>query len=342
MKWIVGALLGLFLLAMGLYGYFLRTYTTAVPPTGGNLRHGTLEVDNLRRSFSFYLPDQLPEESALVFVLHGSLERGKDIRWKTAYGFDRLAESDHFIPVYPDGFERHWNDCRASASYAANKQNVDDPAFFAAMVSYFEQRYKINPEQVFATGFSNGAQMVYRLALETPELVKAIAPISANLPISENNDCEARGAPVSIAVFNGTNDTINPYGGGLVEILGDRSRGIVLSSDQTLAYWRGLAGGPPKPEKFWQVKRPDSDVLAAEVTQWSSNAGGRTELLRLYKLLNSGHVVPSAKVHFGHLLGGNMPAIEAADEIWGFFKKVGEVNKQPAMNWRGSAGDSAH
>ena len=40
----------------------------------------------------------------------------------------------------------------------------------------------IDPREVFAVGYSNGAQMAYRLALEVPNEIRAVAAISANLP----------------------------------------------------------------------------------------------------------------------------------------------------------------
>ncbi|GAB3105217.1 hypothetical protein G8770_13275 [Aestuariicella hydrocarbonica] len=319
-KWVAVVLVSLVLVGAGLYGYYIHSYSRVEPPSAGVLKRDSLTVDGLERTFSYYLPNHLGARPALVFVLHGSQGRGEDIRWQTAFGFERLAETENFIAVYPNGFEHHWNDCRASASYSANTQNINDPAFFTAMVSYFSELYDIDEQRVFATGLSNGGHMAYRLAMEIPDRIRAVAPIAANLPVPENNDCRASGQPVSVAVFNGTNDPINPYDGGLVEIMGDSSRGEVLSSDDTVAYWRHLAEAPAHPTKRWQVMRGNTNEVAADVREWSS---GDTSL-RLYQLFNSGHVVPSAQVHYGRLFGGNMPDIEAADEIWGFFRQASE------------------
>ena len=48
---------------------------------------------------------------------------------------------------------------------------------------------------MFATGISNGGQMALRLALEAPELVRAVAPVAASLPAERNLDCKPPGAP---------------------------------------------------------------------------------------------------------------------------------------------------
>ena len=141
------------------------------------------------------------------------------------YGFDVLAERHGFVAVYPDGYQRHWNDCRGSANYAANTEDIDDVGFLRALVQQMVEEQGVDPERVFATGLSNGGQMAYRLGLEAPELVAGIAAMAANLPVASNLDCMPSGEPVAAMVMNGTADPVNPYEGGLVEIFGNTSRG---------------------------------------------------------------------------------------------------------------------
>ncbi len=175
----------------------------------------------------------------------------------TFRAFDALAEEHGFIPVYPDGFESHWNDCRASASYAANTQDIDDVGFLRELVLTLQARHGVDPERVYATGLSNGGQMAYRLGLEAPELVAGIAAIAANLPIGDNLDCAAKGRAVPTLIINGTDDPVNPYAGGVVEILGNSSRGTVLSSLATANYWARLSGvDAPGVENSWPDRAP--------------------------------------------------------------------------------------
>ena len=75
--------------------------------------------------------------------------------------------------------------------------------------------------------------MVYKLAYEIPNSTFLHAPLVANLPIKNNNDCDISEVEVNMAIFNGTNDQINPYNGGLVSLLGNDSRGEVLSSEES-------------------------------------------------------------------------------------------------------------
>ncbi len=304
-----------------LYFYFFETHVLANPPENGELVNASLAVGGRQRSFAYYLPEQLDSQPALLFVLHGSGRSGARMREITAYGFDRIADAEGGIAVYPDGYQNHWNDCRASAGYAANTDNIDDPAFFREMLDYFERRFGIDRTRVFATGFSNGGHMVYRLAFEMPGQFAALAAIAANLPVRENLDCRPSGEPVSVAIFNGTEDPINPYHGGLVEIRGDASRGVVLSSMDSATYWAQLASAGEGETLELQDTDGDSDT-GVTVTRWRGSLGHQ---VRLYALRGSGHVVPSKSTRFASLLGGDARDIEAAEEIWAFFSEVSQA-----------------
>ena len=93
-----------------------------------------------------------------MFVLHGSGGDWVQARSGYAYDFDVLAEAEGFIPVYPDGFEAHWNDCRKAGPYAANTLDVDDVGFFRALVEKLAAEHGADRTRVFATGISNGSR----------------------------------------------------------------------------------------------------------------------------------------------------------------------------------------
>ena len=103
-----------------------------------------------------------------------------------------------------------------------------------------------------------------------------------------------------------------------MEILGDKSRGEVISAADSAAYWRELASAPQDPvtKVFPEV---DGDPNTKVILQ-SWQGEGDVEV-RLYTLQGSGHVIPTGKVKFGRMLGGSAGDIEAADEIWAFFAR---------------------
>ncbi len=297
---------------LGLYGYFVHSYSKVSPPEAGTIKHQSLNIDGLQRSFQYYLPEAHPTSASLLFVLHGSMGSSDGIRWQTAYEFERLAAKENIIVVYPDGFENHWNDCRSSASYSANTNNIDDIAFFKSMINYFSTNFHIDTSAVFATGLSNGGHMAYKLGLTMPESFKAIAPVIANIPVTENLDCTAKGKPLSVAIFNGKQDPINPFEGGKVVLFGNDSRGSVLSSEQSIHYWATLASDA-LPQGVSTTIGNNSTLQTWEIGEYQ---------FRLYHLEDSGHVFPSSQVRFGRLMGPNNSGVEASKAIWEFFSSV--------------------
>ncbi|WP_143473253.1 alpha/beta hydrolase family esterase [Flavilitoribacter nigricans] len=216
-----------------------------------SLSSATLPIDGIDRHFSYYIPEGISRQPALVFVLHGSKGTVNIMRYLTDYEFEKIASHrKDFILVYPQGFDRHWNDCRASATYRAKRENIDDIAFFREMITYLSDRYGADRQAVFATGYSNGGHMCLKLAYELPEAFRGIAPIAANLPDVANNDCIRKDRPVSVLFVNGTADPVNPYNGGLVVLKGDSSRGRVYSTAESGQYWIDLLPGAPKTERI--------------------------------------------------------------------------------------------
>src|SRR5260370_2217951 len=105
----------------------------------------------------------------------------------------------------------------------------------------------VDMKRFFAGGWSNGAHLAYRLALEYPEDFAGVAVISASVPVKENLDCGQVDKPIPVMIVNGTADPINPFRGGMVN-LGGAKLGNVLSSEDTATYWAKLLGVTAAPQ----------------------------------------------------------------------------------------------
>jgi polyhydroxybutyrate depolymerase len=295
---------------------YLRVEPMAPPPLPGSVQAGSLEHAGRSRSWIAYAPAARPSDLALVLILHGSLGSGERMRTLTRYGFDLLAERYGFIAVYPDGYQQHWNDCRGGASYAANLENIDDVGFLRALVQRLVDDQGVNPSRVFATGFSNGGQMAYRLGLEAPDLVAGIAAMAASLPVPANLDCQPLGKAVATLVMNGTEDPVNPYAGGLVEAFGDASRGEVQSSIATASYWAELAGYPGRGVQREWPRRDPGDPTAVRSVEWS--AAGRVPV-SLVTIEGGGHSIPHPVLNLPRILGPTSHQLDGPEVIWDFF-----------------------
>ena len=261
------------------------------PQTAPALSRDSIEVEGKYRTFEYFIPQDVKTASSLIFVLHGSEGTVTGTRWFTNYEFEKIAtERKNCIIVYPEGYEKHWNDCRQDASYKANTEDINDVAFFSDMIDYFAQGFEIDAKAVFATGISNGGHMCYKLAYEVPNKIKGIASFGANIPQKTTNDCVQTDIAISVMMINGTADPINPYEGGWVVIRQDSTRGEVSSTEATLNYWKDLL---PCPSEFELVEYPDTNPNEnSTVTHYKYFCKDSKIRVELIKVINGGHTIP--------------------------------------------------
>jgi polyhydroxybutyrate depolymerase len=253
------------------------------------------------RTFHFINPKDV-KRSNLMFVMHGSGGNGKGMM-KATTSLEGKAKAEELLLVYPDGYQRYWNECRKMATSAANLTNINDNAFFDAMINYFESKYHINRKRVFAAGTSGGGHMAYKLALTMPEKFKAVTAIIANLPDTNNLDCVEVRRPISIMIINGTEDPLNKYDGGMMVSEGV-TFGYVRSTDRTFKYWSDMAGYKGAPEK---ESLPDTDPADGKtIERYTYKQKGKPEVV-LLKVIGGKHDYPRD--------------IDVHEAAWDFFKR---------------------
>lgn len=266
------------------------------------LQNDSILIDTHYRSFHFSANTNIKPNASLVFILHGSGGSGSQML-SGAKKLAAIADTENILLVYPDGYLHFWNECRKASTAVANKENINEEAFFDSMIQYFRKKYRINPKQVFAIGTSGGGHMAYKLALTMPRKMKAITAIIANLPDAKNMDCLASGTAIPVMIINGTNDPVNPYNGGEVVIPGT-VLGTVQSTDQTFHYWAGLAGYTGEPSK---ELLPDTDPTDGKIIeQYRYQQKGKPEI-ELLKVIGGKHDYPND--------------IDVYLEAWNFFKR---------------------
>jgi len=311
-RFLIGSAIGMVLIGV-VATYLLYAPKPALPP--GPIEALTLDIGGYQRHYSVFTPSNLQPGASVLFAFHSSQSSGEEMRRMVGGVLEPIAEKDNVVIVYPDGYEGHFNDCRREASYSARKLNMDDVGLTQGIIQQLVADKKINPQQVFAIGYSNGGHMALRLALEVPKVVKGVAAIAANLPTPENMDCKMAPSPCRFIVFvEGTRDPINPYGGGRVTLFGFGNRGKVLSA-QASAEWFAKTLGLSKAE--YQPLMQESD-LSARQEDWQSPTGH----VRLITIEGGGHTVPQAKYRFPRLYGPTFQSDAVLESIWELFTKT--------------------
>jgi polyhydroxybutyrate depolymerase len=168
---------------------------------------------------------------------------------------------------------------------------------------------------VFVFGYSNGGQMAYRLALEQPELVAAVATASSNLPVADNMSCALKGPTARAMLSAGTADPIVPFNGGEATIFGFASRGFVVSANETAETFARLNGlGEPARETLAHLNPGDPTSVTSR-TWWRD---GKRYVVQ-YVVQNGGHVVPQSRFRFPRLLGPTARDLELPRAAVEFF-----------------------
>jgi polyhydroxybutyrate depolymerase len=304
-----------------------RGVPTAIPsPTPRAVSQGTIRVGDLDRNYLYYVPANLPRNAPLLFAFHGSSSDAAYLRMATDYKFERLADQNGFVVVYPNGYQMSWNDCNKTVVLAAKTAKIGDVSFVRALIAKFKTDHGVNPSRVFAMGWSNGGHFVYRLAFEIPDEIAAIAAVTANVPTDDTFDCRVSGKPMPVLIINGTSDSIVLYEGG-------RTRGgaTVRSTQATAEYFVKLNGQTNPPKTTRLPHREPSDPTSVDRTIW--NDAGKPEVV-LITVNGGGHTMPIAKFStvsiMGLQLGLATGDLDGPAEIWDFFARQGSVQATKA------------
>jgi polyhydroxybutyrate depolymerase len=134
----------------------------------------------------------------LVIALHYYPGTGAALR--DMIGMDARADEAGFLVAYPDGLDGGFNALVCCG-------HADDVGFLRALTTHLIQVWGADPDRVFLTGISNGADMSFRAAVEATGVFAAIGVVSGGFggPLVEAADYAPK-SPVSVITFIGAKD----------------------------------------------------------------------------------------------------------------------------------------
>lgn len=274
-----------------------------------------LDCGGLTRTYRIYVPPTYTGTPpvALVVALHPLNTTSANMESLT--GFNRIAEREGFIVVYPDGINEKWEAGMVRRGDASPAGAKDDVAFIVALLDTLASQYHINPGRVYATGMSNGAQMAHKLACECTERFAAIAPVVGTF-LGNGYESSKPSAPISVLMINGTEDKWIPWQGRSV------GRGDVMvnaSVDDTVRFWVTANRCPPNPQRTDEPDRDPSDGTRVFRDSYGPGLGGAEVVL--YRIEGGGHTWPGTMARQPkRVLGTLSKDIDASEVIWEFFK----------------------
>jgi len=256
-------------------------------PVFCQMKTDSVLVEGHYRVFHFLPPAKKEKQSIPLFILHGSGGSG-EVMMKPSAALQAIAGDEGFLLVYPDGYKHYWNECRKEAKSEANRENINEEAFFESMLRYFSGSYGSDANRFFAIGLSGGGHMCYKLALTMPGKCRGISVVVANMPDTNNLDCSEAKKAIAVLISNGTADDVNPYNGGPMIVNGG-SYGEVRSTKRSFGYWAQLAGYNGSPEVRELADRDTANKQSLVSYRFAKK--GRPEVT-LIEVRGGGHAFP--------------------------------------------------
>ena len=317
--------------------------------TGVNCRLGL--VDGYPRAYIVYVPANVDDPAPVVFMFHGG--SGTGLKHFRISGWREKADEEGLVAVFPTGltyckvgrpcesggqagWTTHWHDYSLPTNpdismdirppnYPADSPwPADDVGFTQAILDDLKDAatgLSVDPDRVYASGFSNGGGMTARLAIELSEQLAAVAYTSGG----DLGDPALLPTPVEyIPVYAamGTHDH---------KLLGSLEEEIdALPLDPAELFAIPEIGDqmmPTQLEGFDHTYDPETFVpyLAYRATtytlfRWRSiSVGGPRHIFRMAFLSGLDHTYPNGCPNGPK--PNNPECFQATDQFWPFFER---------------------
>lgn len=258
----------------------------------------------LRRSFIVHLPPSYGQQPLpIVINYHGYDYTAANFVNYTNMG--KEADSAHFIVVFPQGAldsaaqpKPSWN---AGIGAAGPTGTADDVQFTRDMLSYLQKNYCVDTHRIYATGYSIGASMAYRVACALSSQIAAFATVEGAFYHIPPNGCQSS-RPIPVLDIHSLVDPLAPYNG-------DTNRALI-SVPTFLNLWYAI--------NQCNTNARQTIFQKADVTgyKWPNCAHGT--VVEHYKITDGGHVWPGSPINMP-ALGYTTHTIDANVVIWNFF-----------------------
>ena len=275
--------------------------------------------EGVEREYIIHVPENLNQDSPIVFVIHGYTGSAEGIAAYT--GMNNIAEREGFIAVYPQGTIDSNGNTFFNVGYEFNDDSsINDVSFIRELVRSISQEFNLKRKKAFATGMSNGGDMSYLLACTSSDLFKAVAPVAGVLMKGLKDSCELS-SPVPIFEIHGTADKISLFEG---DLNNEGGWGAYYDLPSTIDFFAERYQLTNKSVKQMTSKESGADYDIFFERHWADDL---EEEVWMYRIEDGRHVWPGIKLNWWNnplawfYFGSGNEDINASEEVWAFFKK---------------------
>jgi polyhydroxybutyrate depolymerase len=246
----------------------------------------TVVVAGSNRSYLLHVPAGYDKgkPTPLVLNFHGFMSNPET--QDAASGFAAISDREGFILATPDG----------GIGWRFGQAERDaNTVFVRELVAQLRGDLCVDPKRIYAAGKSQGGFMSSWLGCKASDDFAAIAPVSGIY------EPPAGCAPIPIIEFHGSADSMVPFSGGRILVLGNFPGAVAVMDEW--ARVNGCRGAPRIEQVTPHVRRATYQDCRAATVQYLTDAG---------------HTWPGSSVKEGDK---TTPAdLPASELIWEFFK----------------------
>ena len=161
-----------------------------------------INVNGTTRSMNVYAPKNIEKNRPLIIQMHGM---NQDAPYQqNAAKWEPIADTARFVVVFPNGQNKAWD-------ISGDK----DLNFIKAIINEMYNKYGIDKNRVYVSGFSMGGMMSYHVANKMGDQIAAIAPVSGggspNSPKRAMPIMHTHGTTDDVVNYNSTVNTLKSW-----------------------------------------------------------------------------------------------------------------------------------
>ncbi len=245
------------------------------------LQAENITVGGVVRNYIVYAPQNLGQNRPLLISCHGM---NQDAAYqKGMLAIESVADTAKFLTVFPNGIDKGWD--------IGGDRDIN---FVLALIDEMADKYKIDRNRVYLSGFSMGGMFTYHAMNRIADKIAAFAPISGYPMGGASASASVR--PIPIIHTHGTSDDVVNFGG----------------VQGSLNVWINHNGCPTK-DKVEKNYRG-----AGHITRHTWGPGNGNVEVVLMELAGKGHWIANE-------------IIKTGEEIWNFCKRYSLELKDPSV-----------
>ena len=235
--------------------------------------------DGVKHRFLLELPEKA-KGAPLIVMLPGYGNTAETMRLDTRFDADAVPRG--YAVVYVTGApDPNTPTSSVGWNYEINETGNKDVQFLTALAEYLQREYALDADRAYAVGFSNGAFMIHRLAMEAGDTFTAFVSVAGTMPKSVWDSRRETNA-VSFFQITGEKDPVVPK-----HADGTARTAKSPAIEDVMAYWAASNG--------LELQGSESVGKASVLTRYA--AGDRPQQVWDLRVGDGRHSWPDERIH---------------------------------------------